>query len=121
MELSIEESEHRYHVLREHFRYLVGTHAIVVMSDMPMGEWTIVRGISEEQFDKLKWKYIQNETNYVEFRSYFSGNGYLYVDENIQKREELRTGEILSFIDKRISRKQRELIRSEFKAFLRTG
>jgi hypothetical protein len=121
MELTIEESEHRYHELKEYFRYLVGTHAIVVISDTPMSEWTIVRGISEEQFDKLKCEYIQNNTNYVEFRSYFRGSGYFYVDENIQKCEELRTGEVLYFSDKRISKKQRELIRSEFKALLRAG
>jgi hypothetical protein len=118
MATSMEESEQRYQKIKEHFRHLIGTRALVVISDLPMQVWLIIWRKTPAQIMKEKSKLIRNDCNYVEFFSHLSGNTYLYNDENMLKSEELTTGNIDYFSDKRISRKHLELIRSELNALI---
>ena len=116
MALSMEQSELRYQRVKEHFQHLIGKRAIVIMSDLPLNHWQIIFRKSDQQMWKEKSQIIGHDCPFTEFYSHLSGNLFLYDDENLLKSEELKTGEINYFYDKRISERHLELIQAELKA-----
>lgn len=116
MTRTIAESERNYEEVKKFFRHLAGQEFIVRMSDAPMEAWDLIPFLEE---------------NYVVHGAFESGVGYAafyyfegcyefkYLDENLEKVEILKTGEVIVFQDLKVNEFNMKHVELELRAFVK--
>lgn len=119
MPRTMADSENLYKVAREFFDYLVGTTAIIEISELPMGSWKVLIINTGDELIGEKIRLRKLERPRLSFDSTDGGTEFQYLDENMLKGENCITGAVEYFYDLQAQQLMLEQARREMKTLVK--
>lgn len=120
MSISFEESEKQCEEIKKHFQHLIGKLALIQISDKPMNEWVVAHYNSTHQLMEERGNLSASQQSFASFGLHEKGSIFQYSDENLLKIENLSTGELRHFSDRRGRKELLEQVKKELQALIKS-